>query len=53
VRDAHYFWLQTTKKAIELGGALVLEKTPEGDNGFYAVLSDVEGNPFGIYKHVA
>lgn len=28
----------------------MLEKTPESEYGYYAVVSDPEGNAFGIYE---
>ncbi|KAI5803104.1 hypothetical protein EDC01DRAFT_645798 [Geopyxis carbonaria] len=35
-------------KILELGGKLVLPKSPEGEAGFYAKYRDTEGNIFGI-----
>ncbi|CZR63044.1 uncharacterized protein PAC_12941 [Phialocephala subalpina] len=41
---------EAQKRAEELGGKTLCEKTPEGDNGWYMYLLDVAGNRFGIYQ---
>ena len=41
---------ETEKRVKELGGEVVVEKTPEHDNGWYAKYKDTEGNIFGIYE---
>ncbi len=37
-------------KAQELGGRLVLEKTPISETSWYAALEDTEGNQIGLYE---
>ncbi|KAF2677453.1 hypothetical protein K458DRAFT_491851 [Lentithecium fluviatile CBS 122367] len=41
---------ETEKKILELGGQKVLDKMPEGKNGWFANFVDPEGNRFGVYE---
>jgi uncharacterized protein len=38
------------KKVTELGGAVVLEKTPISETSWYAAFTDTEGNQMGLYE---
>jgi predicted enzyme related to lactoylglutathione lyase len=38
------------KKAQQLGGKIIVPKTPIPDMGAFAVALDPEGNPFGIFE---
>jgi predicted enzyme related to lactoylglutathione lyase len=40
---------EATERIENAGGKLVLPKTQQADSGFFANLTDVEGNRFGIY----
>jgi predicted enzyme related to lactoylglutathione lyase len=35
---------------VGLGGKKVLDKTAEGENGWFANFVDPEGNRFGVYE---
>ena len=37
-------------RARENGGTVVLEKSPAGESGSYAVVADPDGNEFGLYE---
>jgi len=41
---------KTKARVHELGGSTCMEKTPQGDNGWYANFKDPEGNRFGVYE---
>ncbi|KAF2436133.1 hypothetical protein EJ08DRAFT_645142 [Tothia fuscella] len=41
---------ETLGRIHELGGATVLEKKAQSENGFFANATDPEGNRFGIYE---
>jgi predicted enzyme related to lactoylglutathione lyase len=36
----------------KLGGKVVMSKMPEGKNGIFANVVDIEGNRFGVYQWV-
>ena len=39
-----------SKKLVQLGGKIIMPKTPIPDMGAFAVALDPEGNPFGIFE---
>lgn len=41
---------ESLPRVLELGGTTVLEKRPEGDNGWFVNVKDPEGNRFGLYE---
>lgn len=44
--------MKATKRIEELGGKVVMPKRPEGKNGIFANVVDIEGNRFGVYQWV-
>ena len=44
--------MKTQEKIVELGGKVLLEKTPEGKYGFVAKYNDPQGAQFALYQMV-
>lgn len=50
----NYIWVESVAdyvaRATELGGTVMMEKTPVGDMGWFAMLQDPQGNHFALWE---
>ena len=40
----------SARKVMELGGRVVMEKTPVPEMGWFCICLDTENNPFGLWQ---